>query len=478
MLAKLAKCTSFHIHLNQLKRKPFDLVHIDVWRPASTPSSHGFKYYIHFVDGYTRYTWIYPLTLRSEVCKTIEQFVALIQTQFSTTINALQSDWGGEFRSILPHLQHLGIRFQHSCPHIHQQNGKAERKHQHITNMGFALLAQAFLPLSFWWEAFHTTVYLINRLPTPTLSNCSPFFLIFNHYPDYSFLKVFGCACFHFLKPYNRTKLQFRSAKCLFLGYSNTHRGYKCLHPSGRLYISYTVHFNHNEFPYHTLFKSSSVVPSETVIFPSFPNVTPTPTQDHPQPSPSSSSSSSTPFHSNEDFSSSSSLGSSSNVYTDSSSHTMSSSSSSTPSSSHIHNLHPIITRAKHGIFKPKVYTALTTLPSVPRSTSAALESPVWKEAMQSEFQALVDNQTWDLVPYTRDMKVISNKWLYKVKTNVDGTLERLKARLVAREFEQFAGIDFMETFSPVVKATTIRLTFALAATKGSSTAGYKQCFP
>lgn len=63
-------------------------------------------------------------------------------------------------------------------------------------------------------------------------------------------------------------------------------------------------------------------------------------------------------------------------------------------------------------------------------------------------------------------MKVISNKWIYKVKTHADSTLERLKARLVARGFEQFAGIDFLETFSPVVKATTIRLMFAIAATK------------
>lgn len=62
--------------------------------------------------------------------------------------------------------------------------------------MGFALLAQASLPFSFWWEAFHTTVYLINILPTHTLSNSSPFSLLFHHLPDYKFLKVFGCAFF------------------------------------------------------------------------------------------------------------------------------------------------------------------------------------------------------------------------------------------------------------------------------------------
>lgn len=126
-----------------------------------------------------------------------------------------------------------------------------------------------------------------------------------------------------------------------------------------------------------------------------------------------------------------------------------------------------MVTRAKHGIFKPKkVFTASVFPPTEPKSTSLALQSPEWKVAMGSEFQALIDNGTWELVPYTSDMKVISNKWIFKVKTHVDGSLDRLKARLVERGFEQFAGVDYLETFSPVIKATTIRFVFALAATK------------
>lgn len=105
-----------------------------------------------------------------------------------------------------------------------------------------------------------------------------------------------------------------------------------------------------------------------------------------------------------------------------------------------------MITRAKNGIFKPKHFVATThslpslsasssALPSLPASTSAALVSPAWKSAMRDEFQALLDNQTWDLVPYTDDMKVITNKWVFKVKTLADGSLDKLKARLVARGF-------------------------------------------
>lgn len=85
---------------------------------------------------------------------------------------------------------------------------------------------------------------------------------------------------------------------------------------------------------------------------------------------------------------------------------------------------------------------------------------------MNTEFQALLENNTWSLVPYDSNMNVISNKWVYMVKTLADGSLDKLKTRLVARSFEQFARIDFHETFSPVVKSTTVRLVFTLAATR------------
>lgn len=102
-----------------------------------------------------------------------------------------------------------------------------------------------------------------------------------------------------------------------------------------------------------------------------------------------------------------------------------------------------------------------------PMNVDAALKDPSWFEAMKKEFQALVDNQTWILVPASSDMKIISNKWVFQVKTCADGSLDKLKARLVARGFEQMAGVDFLETFSHVVKSATLRIVFSLAATKG-----------
>jgi hypothetical protein len=95
------------------------------------------------------------------------------------------------------------------------------------------------MPHTYWEEAFATTTYLINRLPTPILQHFNPFEMLYHTKFDYTFLRIFGYACWPCLHPYNRRKLNFRSKTCLFLGYSPHHPGYKCLDQfSGCIYIS------------------------------------------------------------------------------------------------------------------------------------------------------------------------------------------------------------------------------------------------
>src|ERR1044072_8001160 len=102
-----------------------------------------------------------------------------------------------------------------------------------------------------------TATYLINRLPTSALDFQVPYTKLLGAQPDYSFLHVFGCACFPHLRPFNKHKMEFRSTECVFLGYSTMHKGYKCLTPDGKLIISKDVVFNETAFPYSRMFPSS-----------------------------------------------------------------------------------------------------------------------------------------------------------------------------------------------------------------------------
>lgn len=131
-------------------------------------------------------------------------------------------------------------------------------------------------------------------------------------------------------------------------------------------------------------------------------------------------------------------------------------------------------TRSQLGITKPNPKYTLNTVTKHPcpetielRNLIQAMKDPGWREAMSREFNALIDNGTWELVPNTQTKNVVGNKWVYRVKRKADGLVERLKARLVAKGFHQRPGIDFHETYSPVVKPTTIRTVLKIALTKG-----------
>ncbi|XP_022024726.1 uncharacterized mitochondrial protein AtMg00820-like [Helianthus annuus] len=112
------------------------------------------------------------------------------------------------------------------------------------------------------------------------------------------------------------------------------------------------------------------------------------------------------------------------------------------------------------------VSTAPTTEPSTFRQ---AQQHPVWWDAMRAEIDALHANQTWRLVQAPADANIVGCKWVYMIKRNHDGSVSRYKARLVAKGFHQTEGIDYTETFSIVVKPTTIRLVFSVAFSRGWS---------
>ena len=196
-----------------------------------------------------------------------------MEKQLNKPIKSVQTDNAKEFLAFTKNFQDHGIFHRLSYPHSHEQNGSIERKHRHITTTGLTLLSHASLPTSFWEEAFHTAVYLINLLPTTVLHHSSPFQQLYAKPPDYTFLRPFGCVCFPLLRPYLRHKLDFRSEKCVFIGYSDQHRGYKCLAKSSKVYLSRHVVFDEFFFPYLHLFCSQdpSLSTNNVQNFPVFP---------------------------------------------------------------------------------------------------------------------------------------------------------------------------------------------------------------
>ena len=130
-------------------------------------------------------------------------------------------------------------------------------------------------------------------------------------------------------------------------------------------------------------------------------------------------------------------------------------------------------TRMQQGIIKPKKFTDGTIrygnfcATGEPENLQEALDDPRWKKAMEEEYTALKRNQTWHLVEAKQGNNLIDYKWVYKIKKKADGSVDRYKARLVAKGFRQRYGIDYEDTFSPVVKIATVRAVLSVAISRG-----------
>ncbi|KAE8668247.1 Aldehyde dehydrogenase [Hibiscus syriacus] len=142
-----------------------------------------------------------------------------VEVQFGKKIKALQSDGGGEYQALKSWFFTNRVHHRISCLNTSEQNGKAE-------------------------------LYIINKLPYEVISGKTSFEVLYQKAPDYSGIRVFGCACFPFLRPFNQHKLDFRSRQCVFLGPNTSHHGYKCLDSDGRVFVSRHVRFDEQVFPF------------------------------------------------------------------------------------------------------------------------------------------------------------------------------------------------------------------------------------
>jgi histone deacetylase 1/2 len=104
---------------------------------------------VSFIDDFSKYTWIYLIKHKSDVFQVFKNFQNLVERKFDKNIISMQTKWGGEYEKLYSFFQQIGITHRVSCPHAHQHNGAAERKHCHIVEVVLALLANASMPLNF-----------------------------------------------------------------------------------------------------------------------------------------------------------------------------------------------------------------------------------------------------------------------------------------------------------------------------------------
>ena len=155
IIDKLVSWQNFHAlpfnNSDSIAKAPFDLIHSDIWGPSPNPTMGGSRYFVIFVDDFSRYTWIYLMKNRSELPQIYYSIAAMVSTHFSKKIKIFCLDNAQEYRakSFMKFLDENETILRHSCPGTSQQNGRAERKHRHILEVVRALLISAACPESF-----------------------------------------------------------------------------------------------------------------------------------------------------------------------------------------------------------------------------------------------------------------------------------------------------------------------------------------
>lgn len=440
------------------------LLHTDVWGPFKHTSLGKSRYFIQFIDDASRYTWVMFFEKKSEVDDIIRKFQDRIEKEIDMKIKVIRSDNGGEYvsKSIKRFFESKGIRHQTTAPRTPEQNGVAERSNRTIIEIARCMLIESKLSKEFWAEAVATAVYLKNRAGTVSLNGKTPYEALYGSKPDIGHLKVFGCNAF-VLDPNRPTKLDAKSYKVKFIGYFEDSKAYRFYDTEQKKLIkSRDAVFLETSFDNTNIVEEDVIefqTSSETTSIECIPKRLPVNEpvyQENPNPIPkrvkgwANTENEPQKISQEEEFM-------------------------------------EIVGRAEATIrgvaeeidqSRPRRSTRIQAKGNAtclvmrtndePDSWKEMLErkdANKWLEAAKTEYQSIVENETFELVELPKGRKAISGKWVFKVKRKSDGTILKYKARWVAKGYKQVKGVDFEETFAPVAKFMTIRCLLALAAT-------------
>ncbi|RVW74059.1 Retrovirus-related Pol polyprotein from transposon TNT 1-94 [Vitis vinifera] len=337
--------------------------------------------------------------------------------------------------------------------------------------------------------------YLINRMSSRVLKFQTPCQTLLKSFPTTRLIstvppKIFGCSVFVHINQQHRSKLDPRSLKCIFLGYSSNQKGYKCYSPVTRkFYNSMDVTFFETQpyYPKNDIQGENSTQEYQFWDLESF-SESPITTENHIPPESFNQPESIVDLWDKEHIQEETEEGALSQQ-------THEAEPGPNPSKlpgnnapdgtvdSELENdilnmpiawrkgvrsctQHPIGNFISYDKLSPtfRAFTSSITEIQVPRNIQEAFKYPKWKAAVDEEVQALEKNGTWEITDLPRGKKPIGCKWIFTVKYKADGNVDRYKARLVAKGFTQSYGIDYQETFAPVAKLNTVRVLLSLAA--------------
>lgn len=418
---------------------PGDMIHTDVNGPMPKPSVNGAKYFVLFKDEYSGFRYVYMIKNKSDVFSKFTEFACLIRNKFGRSIKKVRSDNGLEYinKQFSDYFARHGIERETSAPYTPQQNGRSERDNRTIVEAARSMMCARNVPEALWAEAVQTAVYILNRTPTKQAPDSTPYEMWTGTIPRLNHIRTFGCVAYELVPGQQRNKWDPKARKKMFVGYDNDSPNYKLYDPLTRKFtISRDVTFQEDvswnydkpsnlaEIHFHVTNKSEDTLAESS---------------DQPEIDENSAEVERVEQPAVDDV-------------------------NKIPCKSNERQL-----RNRDKMRPIERFEANIVEFMEPSSYNEALQSPEaekWQDAIDEELSALAKNDTWSLVTLPSNRKTISARWTFKIKRDVTGEIARYKARLVAKGFQQRPGIDYNETFSPVVRYESVRVLLALAASR------------
>lgn len=212
--------------------EPLEIIYSDVCGPMRTETIAGSKYFLTFIDDFSKYCCVYFLRHKSEVFEKFKEYKNKVENCFNKKIRAFQSDNGREYcnKDFDSYLKENGIQRRLTAPYTPQQNGQSERKNRTLMDKARCLMIEANIPEHLWAEAIGTANYLINRCPTRALNGNTPYEKWTGRRPSGNHLKVFGSKAF-VLNKQRRGKFTAKAKEGVFVGYAQNAKGFRVYFP-------------------------------------------------------------------------------------------------------------------------------------------------------------------------------------------------------------------------------------------------------